>query len=449
MSAATEDHGAEAAILGSIMLIPESLPDVEHALTADAFASVRHRVTFAAMQSLSLKKQPIDILTLSAELEASGNLTMAGGLSYLAALDANVPSPGNVRMYVERVRDRAVRRSLLAAATEIARAASDTEAPISDTMEEAERMILTVASKSAAVGDLPTIGASLKRVAAKIDSLKRSGGGITGLRTGFIELDRSTTGFHPGQMVVLAGRPAMGKSALAMNIAMNVGVRGQGVVVVFSLEMSEDDLTMRAFSGESSVPLTKMMTGHGIYDDDQEKMWKVATPIFHAKVVIHDRADVTLGQMRSICRRVKQRFGALSLVCADYVQLIPGKDQTGHSRENEVAHISRSLKLLAREMECPVLALAQLNRGLEHRENKRPMLSDLRESGAIEQDADIVMFVYRDEVYNPNTNDKGIAEVIIAKQRNGATGTIGLAWRGEITKFDNLAHGTRWGQQID
>lgn len=428
------DPDAERAVLGAVLLNNETLSELEGVLAPDDFHAGRHKAVFAAMLAMFGRGESIDTLTLKAQLEATTTLAEAGGLPYLITLDASVPATANIRRYADVVHEKAMRRRLIAAGTAMMHAARDPEQPFGDVLDRAERDVLAVAEQRTGIAEVTTIAPSVHRVFRDIERRYEDGADVSGLRTGIMDLDTMITGLHPGQFVIVAGRPGAGKSVCGLNWAESIAHGTGKPAIVFSLEMPDDELIMRLMASEARVPLQHLRTGH-VRDSDWPKLARACDRLHASKIVI--RGENTLSGIRSVCRRVRAKFGGLSAIVIDYLQLMHGDSK---HREQEIAGISTGLKELAKELEIPVVALSQLNRGLERREDKRPVMSDLRESGNLEQDADLIVFVYRDEVYNPKTEDKGIAELIVAKQRNGPIGTVRVAFPKEFTRFENLAH---------
>ncbi len=441
------DAEAEKAVIGGVLLDNAAFAECAEILRPEDFYKAAHRVVWTAMGILAGRKDPIEYATLVEVLKSRNELEPLGGVGTLLDMDAAVPSSANYARYATRVRDMAIRRRLIAVSAESIRQAQDDAIDLDEVLNRAERSVLAVRDARGTATELVPIRQSVVRVFKEIEVLHARQEDVTGLASGYTDLDRMTTGFQRGDLVIIAGRPSMGKSAIAMNIAAHAAVDLKIPVVVFSLEMSEDSMTKRLMSGDARIEGNKFRTGK-LAAKDWPRLAVSADRLFGAKMYIDETAR-TMTEMRARTRRAKQKYG-LGLVVIDYLQLMRGEGRRNDAnREQELAEISRGLKGMAREFDAPVIALAQLNRGLEKRPDKRPMLSDLRESGAIEQDADIVSFVYRDEVYDKQTADKGVAEFIVAKQRNGPTGTVRLAWSASFTRFDNLANdestgGAKW-----
>ena len=396
-----------------------------------------HQLIFRAIAALVDANDPCDVVTVAEWLDAQGDAKVEGGLGYVGELAESTPSAANVAAYAEIVRERAVLREMIAASSAIAERAYRTEGrSASELVEEAEQLVYAIGDRRRAGGGPAAIRDVLVGVMERIDELHQVEGHVTGVTTGFIDLDRYTAGLQRGDLVVIAGRPSMGKTALALNLVESAAIRAKLAVVVFSMEMSSEQLTMRFMSSLGGIDAHKIRTGK-LDDPDWPRLTSAMTMLNESKIFLDDSADLTPTELRARCRRLKREHD-VGLVVIDYLQLmhVPG---TSENRATEISEISRSLKALARELEVPVIALSQLNRSLETRSNRRPLLSDLRESGAIEQDADVILFIYRDEVYNEESPDRGKAEIIVGKQRNGPTGTAHLAFRGHIARFDNFA----------
>jgi replicative DNA helicase len=440
---APQDMEAERSVLGGVLLTNAALVDISDQVAPEDFYREPHRRIFVAMQELSLRGEPIDVITLGDELRKRGDLEAAGGAAYLAGLDASVPTTGNVGRYARIVHDKALARRLIEAAHTIAREGYEQLGGAADLIDSAQRRIFA-ASDMGARGSATPLDVATRQAFAHLEALYERQSAITGIPSGFETLDRLTAGFQKGDLVIVAGRPSMGKTSLVMNIVAHVGLELGLPVAVFSLEMSVDSLTTRLFSSEGRVDGQRLRNGK-LIDSDWPKLARAADRMFRSPHVVLDDATLSVMEMRSRARRVKAKHGGIGLVVVDYLQLMKGHG--GDSREQEVSEISCGLKALAKELECPVIALSQLNRSLERREDKRPQMADLRESGALEQDADLICFIYRDEVYNQESADKGIAEIIIAKQRNGPTGVVRVAFLRDFTRFENLAddqHGPGW-----
>ena len=432
---------AEQSVLGGLLLSADGWDAVAETVVASDFYRPGHRLIFRQIAQLAETSEPVDVITVADKLEASGELEAAGGLSYLAELAQNTPSASNIRAYAEVVSERASLRKLIEAAQEIAESGFNPEGRTSDDLiNEAERRIMQIAEEGPKAGGPQGVSPLLESAVERIDELFKSGGKITGLTTGFLELDNMTSGLQPSDLVVVAGRPSMGKTSFAMNLVENALLAQDKPILVFSMEMPADSLVIRMLSSIGRIDQTRIRTG----DLQQEDWPKLSTAVNKLKDVplfIDDTPALTPTEVRSRARRVYREHNGLAMIMVDYMQLmrVAGASE---GRTAEISEISRSLKAIAKEFNVPMVALSQLNRALEQRPNKRPVNSDLRESGAIEQDADVIMFIYRDEVYHEDSNDKGIAEIIIGKQRNGPIGTCRLAFFGQNTRFENLARGS-------
>ena len=425
---------AEQAVLGGVLLDNGAWDRISDLLTGVSFYRSDHRAVFDAVASLCDEGRPCDAVTVAERLDRDGQLEASGGLAYLAELAENTPSAANIIAYAEIVRDRAVLRDLIRTSTEIAQSAFRPEGRgAADLVDEAERRILEIADRDGAGRrDSVAIKDVLGDVMQRIDDLSRLDTPITGVPTGFSDLDRMTAGLQHGDLIIVAGRPSMGKTAFAMNLVEEAAIRARLPVLVFSMEMPAEQLTMRMLSSLGRIDQQKIRTGR-LDTDDWPRLTSQLSLLDDTSIFIADDATLTPTELRSRCRRLKREHG-LGLVVVDYLQLmhVPG---TRENRATEISEISRSLKALAKEMKVPVVACSQLNRSLEQRTNKRPVMSDLRESGAIEQDADLILFIYRDEVYNEDSKDKGKAEIIIGKQRNGPIGHVDLAFLGRYARF--------------
>ena len=426
---------AEQAVLGAILLDNESLHSAVEVIYKDDFYRAAHSSIFEAMLSLSERIEPIDIVTLSSELEAKGDLTTIGGPEYLSTLVDVVPTSAHTQFYSRLIREMSIRRKLIHQAGEISKDAFDTTERIDDLLDNVEQRIFAISDQKvkpsfARVGDV--VKDSIKR----IEQLYINNDLYTGLVSGFDDLDELTSGFQPSDLIILAGRPSMGKTALALSIARHVGVQLKKRVAVFSLEMSKDQIVTRLLCAEAKVNNSKVRSGK-LNESDFPKLVDAAGKISQADIFVDDTAAISVLEMRAKARRL-HREAPLDMVIVDYLQLMKGSQRSAERRDQEISEISASLKGLAKELSIPVIALSQLNRAVETRNDKRPMMADLRESGAIEQDADIIGFVYRDEVYNSDSVDKGVAELIISKHRNGSVGTVRLGFQGEYTLFVNL-----------
>ncbi|WP_236075005.1 replicative DNA helicase [Teredinibacter purpureus] len=429
---------AEQSVLGGLMQDMSNFDAVAENLAETDFFKSSHRNIYRAMVLLIDKDQPIDVITLSEFLSQTDELEASGGFDYLTDLATNVPSSANVVAYARIVRERATLRQLIAAATEISRASYNPAGLASDDLLQlAERKVLQIAEERPKEGGFEDVNSLLKKTAAKIDELFNSDSDITGLSTGLTELDERTSGWQSGELIILAARPSMGKTALALNFVEAALFTQERPVLVFSLEMPADSLVMRMLSSVGRIDQGALRNGN-LSDEDLPKLEAAFRKMKDKKLFIDDTAGLSPNEVRARTRRIAREHGNPAMIMVDYLQLMQISGFT-EGRTQEISEISRSMKALAKEYECPVIALSQLNRGVEQRPNKRPMNSDLRESGAIEQDADVILFIYRDEYYNEESNDKGMAELIVGKQRNGEVGTSRAAFVGKYTRFDNLA----------
>ncbi len=423
---------AEESVLGAVLLSEDAVNEVMDRVHPEDFYIPAHQAVFEAMRELFDANQAIDAVTVSEELRRRGELEKVGGIQYLTRLVDIVPSTSNVAYYAGIVEEHAKRRELIRAGSLVTEVAFDIDEDIATVMDRAEQEVLSVAERRASQ-TLLEVGPMFSDVLEHIESMEQRGSEITGLATGFVDLDKKLAGLQPANLVVVAARPAMGKSSLALGIAINVASQGEPVAV-FSLEMSKEELVQRILSSVGKVDSMKLRSGQ------LGSLWKrvvdAAGRMYKAPIFIDDSPVVTVTDIRAKCRRLRRKRG-LSLVVVDYLQLMQAS--TRENRQQEISEITRNLKNLARELKVPIIAVSQLNRSLESREDKRPRLSDLRESGAIEQDADVVMFIYRHEYYHPEDSDKrGIAEVIVAKHRAGSTGPVEMTFQPEFTRFANL-----------
>ncbi|GMA57341.1 primary replicative DNA helicase [Alicyclobacillus sacchari] len=427
---------AEQAVLGAMLISPDAVAEALEILEPDDFYRAAHQSIFRAMRDVYDAGNPVDVVTVAAALRTRDDaLDAVGGAEYLADLAAAMPTALHVVQYAEIVREKALMRRIIAAATQIAEAGYAQEAPAADVLADAERVILEL-GQFQRTRDFTHISDVLQTTFERIEQLYESEGNITGVPTGYSELDRMTSGFQKSDLIIVAARPSVGKTAFALNIAQNVAVRSGLPVAIFSLEMSKDQLVQRMLCAEAYIDGHKLRNGT-LDDEDWPKLSMGVTTLGNSPIYIDDSPGITVPDMRSKLRRLKMEHG-LGFVVIDYLQLIHGRRSSGENRQQEISDISRSLKQLARELEVPIVALAQLSRSVEQRQDKRPMLSDIRESGSIEQDADIVAFLYRDDYYDPETERQNIVEVIIAKQRNGPTGKVELVFLKNYNKFVNL-----------
>jgi replicative DNA helicase len=426
---------AEQSVIGGLLLDNQAWDRVGDVVTADDFYRREHRLIFNAIAALCEEASPADVVTVNEWLDKNGELEAVGGLAYIASLANNIPSATNIVAYANIVRERSVLRQLLRAASDIT---SKTFQPdgrsVNELLDFAEKCVMEISEKGSRRSEAQPISKLLSQAVDRIDTLYRSKSSITGVPTGFADLDDKTSGLQPSDLVIIAGRPSMGKTSFAMNIAENAAVGQKIPVVVFSMEMPGAQLAMRMMSSLGRINAHRMRTGK-LDDDDWPRLTSAVSLLNEAPIFIDDSPGLTPLDLRARARRIKREHG-LGLVIVDYLQLM----QSGEGEENratESSAITRSLTGLAKELNVPVIAMSQLNRSEEQRNDKRPVMSDLRESGAIEQDADVILFIYRDEVYNKDSADKGVAEIIIGKQRNGPIGDLRLTFLGEYTKFEN------------
>jgi replicative DNA helicase len=426
---------AEQAVLGAIFLEPSSLTLASEILIPEDFYRAAHQKIFNAMLKLNDEGKAVDLITVTEELAAAKLLEDTGGVSYLSELAASVPTAANIEYYARIIEEKSLLRRLIRTATSIAQDGYTREDEVETVLSEAEKSILEVAQRKNA-GAFHNIKDVLVRTYDNIESMHASVGEITGIATGFTELDKMTAGFQRNDLIIVGARPSVGKTAFALNISQNVATKTGENVAIFSLEMGAEQLVMRMLCAEGNIDAQRLRTG-SLTDEDWGKLTMAMGSLSNAGIFIDDTPGVRVNDIRAKCRRLKQEHG-LGMILIDYLQLILGSGRSGENRQQEVSEISRSLKQLARELQVPIIALSQLSRGVEQRQDKRPMMSDIRESGSIEQDADIVAFLYRDDYYDKESENKNIIEIIIAKQRNGPTGTVSLAFVKEYNKFVNL-----------
>jgi len=429
------DIEAEQAVLGSMLTDKDAVVSAIEVLKPEDFYREDNKTIYTGILNLYNRAEPIDIITLKAELSSMGKFDSIGGLEYLAELPEKVPTTANVDRYIKIVEEKAILRNLIKTANEIINLGYDTTEDVEDIMDNAEKKIFDIMQSKNQKGYTP-IKDVLVESFAKIEELYNQKQHITGVPTGFADLDYRTAGLHGSDLVLVAARPAMGKSAFALNIATNVAVRAKVPVAIFSLEMSKEQMVNRILCSEAMVDSNKVRTGK-LDENDWTKLAGALGPLSEAEIYIDDTPGISVMEIRAKCRKLKLEKN-IGMVVIDYLQLIQASNKRLGSREQEISEISRSLKILAKEINVPVIALSQLSRAPEQRPDHRPMLSDLRESGAIEQDADIVMFLYRDDYYNEDSEKKNIAEIIMAKHRSGSTGTVELLWLGNYTKFVNI-----------
>ncbi|MEH7096445.1 replicative DNA helicase [Neobacillus vireti] len=426
---------AEQAVLGAIFLEPSALTVASEILIPEDFYRASHQKIFNVMLDLNDQGKAVDLVTVTEELAAAKLIEDIGGVSYLSELSGSVPTAANIEYYARIVEEKSLLRRLIRTATNIASDGYSREDEVEALLSEAEKSIMEVAQRKNA-GAFHNIKDVLVRTYDNIEEMHNRVGEITGISTGFAELDRMTAGFQRNDLIIVGARPSVGKTAFALNIAANVATKTGENVAIFSLEMGAEQLVMRMLCSEGNIDAQRLRTG-SLTDDDWGKLTMAMGSLSNSGIFIDDTPGVRISDIRSKCRRLQQEHG-LGMILIDYLQLILGSGRSGENRQQEVSEISRSLKQLARELKVPVIALSQLSRGVEQRQDKRPMMSDIRESGSIEQDADIVAFLYRDDYYDKESENKNIIEIIIAKQRNGPTGTVALAFVKEYNKFVNL-----------
>ncbi|AOY93598.1 replicative DNA helicase [Cupriavidus sp. USMAA2-4] len=434
---------AEQSVLGGLLLDNAAWDRIADFLSEADFYRFDHRLIFQSIARLISATKPADVITVYEMLQVAGKAEEVGGLAYLNSLAQNTPSAANIRRYAEIVRERSVLRKLVTVADDIATAAFAPKGrEVRELLDEAESKVFAIAEEGArGQAGFQEIQPLLTQVVERIDELyhRDSTSDVTGVPTGFIDLDRMTSGMQPGDLVIVAGRPSMGKTAFSLNIGEHVAVEQGLPVAVFSMEMAGTQLAMRMLGSVGRLDQHRLRTGR-LLDEDWPRLTHAIQRMNDAQLFIDETPALNPMELRARSRRLARQCGQLGLIIIDYLQLMSGSGG-GENRATEISEISRSLKGLAKELNCPVIALSQLNRSLEQRPNKRPVMSDLRESGAIEQDADVILFIYRDEVYNPDSQDKGTAEIIIGKQRNGPIGTVRLTFLGQFTKFDNFSGG--------
>ena len=436
---------AEQSIVGGLMLDNQAWDKVSSKICEADFYRAEHRILYRAISDLASKSQPFDVVTLLDALKNIEVLDDAGGEVYLFELANNTPSVANIAAYADIVREKSVQRQLIQVANDIADSAYKPEGrEVSELLDHAETKVFAISEQTAGDGGPEAIKSILVRTVEKIDELYHSTEMITGLATGLTDFDEMTSGLQPADLVIVAGRPSMGKTTLVMNMAEHGAIKSNKPVLVFSMEMPADSLAMRMMSSLGRIDQHKIRTGK-LDDEDWPRVTSAVHMLSEAPLFIDDTAGLSPAEMRARARRLTKEHGQLGLIVVDYLQLMKVPGFKSDNRTGEISEISRSLKALAKELEVPVIALSQLNRSLEQRQDKRPIMSDLRESGAIEQDADLICFIYRDEVYHEDSPDKGTAEIIIAKQRNGPIGKVRVAFLGKYTRFEDLAHNTYHG----
>jgi len=436
---------AEQSVLGGLLLEAQALDKIADLITDDDFYRHEHKLIYRHIVRLSELAKPVDVITIAEALEIAGELDKVGGLPYLGGLAQNVPSAANIRRYGEIVRERSIMRKLAEVGSDIASSAyNPTGRDAAQLLDEAESKVFEIAEAgSKGKQGFMSMPPLLTQVVERIETLyaRDSNSDVTGIATGFTDLDRKTSGLHPGDLIIVAGRPSMGKTAFSINIAENVALDSKLPVAIFSMEMGASQLAMRMLGSVGKLNQQDLRTGK-LQDDDWGRLTHALGKLNDAPVFIDESAALSSLELRARSRRLHRQNSGLGLIVVDYLQLMSSNvGKASENRATEISEISRSLKALAKELHVPVIALSQLNRSLEQRTDKRPVMSDLRESGAIEQDADLILFIYRDEVYNSDSPQKGTAEIIIGKQRNGPIGKVELAFRGEYTRFDNLAPG--------
>lgn len=430
-------HEAEQAVLGGLMLNNQAWDQIAGNINSEDFYRKPHKIIFQALEKLAADHQPFDVLTLAENLKAIGQLSAVGGENYLFELANNTPSATNIKAYANIVREKSILRQLVQIAAGIADTAFFPEGRNSqELLDKAETEIFKIAELGLRKSEPVKLSKLLAQATERIDALYHADAPITGLSTGFADLDEITSGLQAGDLIIIAGRPSMGKTALAMNIAEHAAISADKPILIFSLEMPGEQLAMRMMSSLGRIDQNKVRTGK-LSDDDWPRLTSAVSMLSEAKMFIDDTPGLSPMEIRSRARRVIREHGQLGLIIVDYLQLmqIPGNKE---NRTTEISEISRALKNIAKELNVPLIAGSQLNRSLESRHDRRPVMSDLRESGAIEQDADVIAFIYRDEVYNEDSPDKGIAEIIIGKQRNGPIGKVRLTFLGQYTRFENF-----------
>ena len=432
---------AEQSVLGGLMLDNQAFDRVAELVVSQDFYTRTHKLIFEAMTALAEIGDPIDLITISESLEKNNKLAGIGGFAYLAEIAKNTPSAANIDAYASIVRERAVVREMIGVANEIAEAGFNTEGRTShDLLDFAESKVFKIAEQRTKNNEGPqSIHSILEKTVDKIEELYQSPqDGVTGVSTGYADLDKMTTGLQPSDLIIVAARPSMGKTTFAMNLAEHAAMTQDKPVLIYSLEMPSEQIMMRMLASLGRINQTKVRTGQ-LDDDDWARLSSTMGLLMEkGKMYVDDASGLTPTDVRSRARRIARDHGGISMIMVDYLQLMR-VPSLSDNRTLEIAEISRSLKALAKELQCPVVALSQLNRTLEQRADKRPINSDLRESGSIEQDADLIMFIYRDEVYNEDSTEKGIAEIIIGKQRNGPIGKVRLTFQGQFSRFDNYA----------
>ena len=432
---------AESSVLGGLLLDNNSWDKVADLLVEADFYRYEHRLVFASITSLVNANRPADVITVFEQMQSQGKAEEIGGLAYLNSLAQYVPSSANIRRYAEIVRERSILRKLVSVSDEIATSALNTNGrPVTNILDEAEQKIFSIGEEGSRMRQgFQSMDKLVVQLLDRVEEMSKNPNDITGVPTGFFDLDRMTSGMQAGDLLVLAARPSMGKTALAINIAEHVALHEDLPVAVFSMEMGASQLAIRIVGSIGRIDQGRVRTGK-LIDDEWPRLSDAIERLKTVSLSIDETPGLTTSELRASARRLARSCGKLGLVVVDYLQLMSGSGGgDGENRATELGEISRGLKMLAKELQCPVIALSQLNRGVEQRTDKRPMMSDLRESGAIEQDADVIMFIYRDDYYNKDSKEPGVAEIIIAKQRNGPTGTVKLTFLKPITKFESYA----------
>ena len=432
---------AESSVLGGLLLDNNSWDKVADLLVEADFYRYEHRLVFASITSLVNTNRPADVITVFEQMQSQGKAEEIGGLAYLNSLAQYVPSSANIRRYAEIVRERSILRKLVSVSDEIATSALNTNGrPVTNILDEAEQKIFSIGEEGSRMRQgFQSMDKLVVQLLDRVEEMSQNPNDITGVPTGFFDLDRMTSGMQAGDLIVLAARPSMGKTALAINIAEHVALKEDLPVAVFSMEMGASQLAIRIVGSIGRIDQGRLRTGK-LIDDEWPRLSDAIERLKTVSLSIDETPGLTTSELRASARRLARSCGKLGLVVVDYLQLMSGSSGgDGENRATELGEISRGLKMLAKELQCPVIALSQLNRGVEQRTDKRPMMSDLRESGAIEQDADVIMFIYRDDYYNKESKEPGVAEIIIAKQRNGPTGTVKLTFLKPITKFESYA----------
>ena len=433
---------AEASVLGGLLLDNSAWDRVGDMLTDGDFYRYEHRQVFAAISALINASRPADVITVYEQLQSLGKADEVGGVAYLNSLAQYVPSATNIRRYAEIVRERSILRKLVSASDEISTSAFSPQGrPVAQILDEAEPKIFSIGEEGSRMKQgFQSMDTLVVELLDRVEEMSQNPNDITGVPTGFYDFDRMTSGMQPGDLIVLAARPSMGKTALAINIAEHVALNEGLPVAVFSMEMGASQLAIRIVGSIGRIDQGRLRTGK-LTPDEWPRLTESIEKLRNVSLHIDETPGLTPSELRANARRLARQCGKLGLIVVDYLQLMSGSSSDGDNRATEIGEISRGLKMLAKELQCPVIALSQLNRSVEQRTDKRPMMSDLRESGAIEQDADVIMFIYRDDYYNKESKEPGVAEVIIGKQRNGPTGTVKLAFLKPITKFESLASG--------